>query len=60
MLKAQSFNALDGLKGKVAGVNIFSNTGQPGGDHVSSFVVFLLSMLGFTAVRSRWSGDVKL
>lgn len=32
MLKAQSFNALDGLKGKVAGVNIFSNTGQPGGE----------------------------
>ena len=32
MLKAQSFNALDGLKGNVAGVNIFSNTGQPGGE----------------------------
>lgn len=30
--KLQSFNALDGLKGKVAGVNIFSNTGQPGGE----------------------------
>lgn len=30
--KAQSFSALDGLKGKAAGVNIFSNTGQPGGD----------------------------
>ncbi len=32
ILKSQSFNALDGLKGKVAGVNIFSNTGQPGGE----------------------------
>ncbi|MBP3518830.1 MAG: TonB-dependent receptor [Parabacteroides sp.] len=32
IIKAQSFNALDGLKGKVAGVNIFSNTGQPGGE----------------------------
>lgn len=32
ILKLQSFNALDGLKGKVAGVNIFSNTGQPGGE----------------------------
>ncbi|MGL5958898.1 MAG: SusC/RagA family TonB-linked outer membrane protein [Phocaeicola sp.] len=30
--KGQSFNALDGLKGKVSGVNIFSNTGQPGGE----------------------------
>lgn len=32
LVKSQSFNALDGLKGKVAGVNIFSNTGQPGGE----------------------------
>ena len=32
IIKNQSFNALDGLKGKVAGVNIFSNTGQPGGE----------------------------
>lgn len=32
IIKSQSFNALDGLKGKVAGVNIFSNTGQPGGE----------------------------
>ncbi|GHT42610.1 SusC/RagA family TonB-linked outer membrane protein [Bacteroidia bacterium] len=32
IIKAQSFNALDGLKGKAAGVNIFSNTGQPGGE----------------------------
>ncbi|MFA5229358.1 MAG: SusC/RagA family TonB-linked outer membrane protein, partial [Candidatus Paceibacterota bacterium] len=31
ILKQQSFNALDGLKGKAAGVNIFSNSGQPGG-----------------------------
>jgi TonB-linked SusC/RagA family outer membrane protein len=31
ILKAQSFNALDGLKGKASGVNIFSNSGQPGG-----------------------------
>ncbi|MCC8153930.1 MAG: SusC/RagA family TonB-linked outer membrane protein [Tannerellaceae bacterium] len=30
--KTQSFNALDGLKGKAAGVNIYSNTGQPGGE----------------------------
>ena len=32
IIKQQSFNALDGLKGKAAGVNIFSNTGQPGGE----------------------------
>ncbi len=32
IIKNQSFNALDGLKGKAAGVNIFSNTGQPGGE----------------------------
>ncbi|MDR0891027.1 MAG: TonB-dependent receptor [Mediterranea sp.] len=32
IIKGQNFNALDGLKGKVAGVNIFSNTGQPGGE----------------------------
>ena len=32
IVKSQSFNALDGLKGKAAGVNIFSNTGQPGGE----------------------------
>jgi TonB-linked SusC/RagA family outer membrane protein len=31
MLKQQSFSALDGLKGKSSGVNIFSNSGQPGG-----------------------------
>ena len=31
MLKQQSFSALDGLKGKASGVNIFSNSGQPGG-----------------------------
>lgn len=28
--RAQSFNVADGLRGKVAGVNIFSNSGQPG------------------------------
>ena len=32
ILKAQGFNALEGLKGKAAGVNIFNNTGQPGGE----------------------------
>lgn len=32
IVKSQSFNALEGLKGKAAGVNIFSNTGQPGGE----------------------------
>lgn len=32
IIKSQSFNALEGLKGKAAGVNIFSNTGQPGGE----------------------------
>ena len=31
ILKTQSFSALDNLKGKVSGVNIYSNTGQPGG-----------------------------
>lgn len=31
ILKQQSFSALDGLKGKASGVNIFSNSGQPGG-----------------------------
>ena len=31
IIKNQSFNALEGLRGKAAGVNIFSNTGQPGG-----------------------------
>ncbi|MBS5980021.1 MAG: TonB-dependent receptor [Dysgonomonas mossii] len=30
IVKAQTFNALDGLKGKASGVNIFSNSGQPG------------------------------
>jgi TonB-linked SusC/RagA family outer membrane protein len=30
ILKVQSFSALDGLKGKASGVNIFSNSGQPG------------------------------
>lgn len=28
--KAQSYSALDNLRGKVSGVNIFSNSGQPG------------------------------
>lgn len=32
IIKSQAFNALEGLKGKAAGVNIFSNTGQPGGE----------------------------
>lgn len=32
IIKQQSFNALEGLKGKAAGVNIFTNTGQPGGE----------------------------
>nr|WP_308569875.1 TonB-dependent receptor [uncultured Prevotella sp.] len=32
ILKGQDFNALEGLKGKAAGVNIFNNTGQPGGE----------------------------
>lgn len=31
ILKQQAFSALDGLKGKASGVNIFSNSGQPGG-----------------------------
>jgi len=31
ILKQQSFSALDGLKGKAAGVNIYTNSGQPGG-----------------------------
>ena len=31
LLKQQSFSALDGLKGKASGVNIFANSGQPGG-----------------------------
>jgi len=31
MIKNQSFSALDNLRGKAAGVNIFSNSGQPGG-----------------------------
>lgn len=30
MLKTQSFSALDNLRGKASGVNIFSNSGQPG------------------------------
>lgn len=30
IVKNQSFSALDGLKGKVSGVNIFTNSGQPG------------------------------
>jgi TonB-linked SusC/RagA family outer membrane protein len=30
VLKMQSFNALEGLRGKVSGVNIFVNSGQPG------------------------------
>ncbi|HTG55215.1 MAG TPA: carboxypeptidase-like regulatory domain-containing protein, partial [Niabella sp.] len=32
IVKGQPFNALEGLKGRAAGVNIFSNTGQPGGE----------------------------
>lgn len=31
ILKNSSFNALEGLKGKASGVNIFTNSGQPGG-----------------------------
>ena len=31
LLKNQPFSALDGLKGKASGVNVFSNSGQPGG-----------------------------
>lgn len=31
MIKNQSFNPLDNLRGKASGVNIFSNSGQPGG-----------------------------
>lgn len=31
ILKTSSFNALAGLKGKASGVNIFTNSGQPGG-----------------------------
>ena len=31
LIKSQSFSPLENLKGKVSGVNIFSNTGQPGG-----------------------------
>ncbi|MDR1918095.1 MAG: TonB-dependent receptor [Tannerellaceae bacterium] len=31
ILKGASFNALQGLKGKASGVNIFTNSGQPGG-----------------------------
>uniref|UniRef100_UPI00257B5BB8 SusC/RagA family TonB-linked outer membrane protein n=1 Tax=Parabacteroides sp. TaxID=1869337 RepID=UPI00257B5BB8 len=30
MLKAQNFSALDNLRGKAAGVNIYSNSSQPG------------------------------
>ncbi|MDR2450061.1 MAG: TonB-dependent receptor [Prevotellaceae bacterium] len=30
ILKMQSFNALEGLRGKASGVNIFVNSGQPG------------------------------
>jgi len=30
LLKAQNFSALDNLRGKVSGVNIFSNSDQPG------------------------------
>lgn len=30
IMKTQTFSALDGLRGKAAGVNIFSNSGQPG------------------------------
>ena len=30
MVKAQNFSALDNLRGKAAGVNIFSNSSQPG------------------------------
>ncbi len=30
IIKNQAFSALDGLKGKASGVNIFTNSGQPG------------------------------
>lgn len=30
ILKSQTFSAVDGLKGKASGVNIFTNSGQPG------------------------------
>ncbi|MDR0333560.1 MAG: TonB-dependent receptor [Dysgonamonadaceae bacterium] len=32
IIRGQSFNALDGLRGRAAGVNILGNTGQPGGE----------------------------
>ena len=32
IVRGQSFNALDGLRGRAAGVNIIGNTGQPGGE----------------------------
>lgn len=32
LLKSSSFNALQGLKGKVSGVNIFTNSGNPSGN----------------------------
>lgn len=32
ILRSSSFNALQGLKGKVAGVNIFTNSGNPSGN----------------------------
>lgn len=32
ILKLQSFSALDGIKGRAAGVNIFTNSGQPGAE----------------------------
>ena len=32
ILQGQTFNALEGLRGKAAGVTIMSNTGQPGGN----------------------------
>lgn len=32
IIRQQGFNALEGLKGKAAGVNIYNNTGQPGGE----------------------------
>ena len=32
ILRSSSFNAIQGIKGKVAGVNIFSNSGNPSGN----------------------------
>ena len=46
LTKNQNFSALDNLRGKVSGVNIFSNSSQPGAIlTVSLSVVWLLSTL---------------